>query len=346
MLWLAAPAAAEPLRLATWNPELTRAGPGLLLRDILSGDDPQVTAVVAVIAALDADVLLLTGVDWDHAQVALAALSDRLAAAGAPYPHRLALRPNTGMATGLDLNGDGRTGTPDDAQGWGRFAGSGGMALLSRLPLDAPADLSTLLWRDLPGAIPPPMPPGVAAVQRLPTTGHWIVPVTLPGGTRLTLLAFHAAPPVFDGPEDRNGRRNHDEAALWSRLLDGALPIPAPAPPFAVLGQPNLDPVDGEGRHDALRTLLADPRLQDPAPRGTHGRAQQPGQSGDPAQDTALFPPPGPGGLRLSIVLPSADLTIAASGVLWPADTDPLAATLAQAGRHRPVWVDVSVPQP
>ena len=68
-------------------------------------------------------------------------------------------------------------------------------------------------------------PPDLAAVQRLATTGFWDVPVETPSG-QLHLLAWHATPPVFDGPEDRNGRRNHDEAAFWRLLLEGALPMP------------------------------------------------------------------------------------------------------------------------
>jgi hypothetical protein len=330
-------AAAETLRLATWNVELTRAGPGLLLQDVLAGDDPQVAAVQAVLAALDADVLVLTGVDFDHGLAALTALAPG-------YPHRFALRPNTGMATGQDLDGDGRLGTPRDAQGWGRFAGEGGMAVLSRLPLDEAGvrDLSALLWRDLPGAIlPPDLPEDVADVQRLSTTGHWLVPVILPNDRRLMLLVWHASPPVFDGPEDRNGRRNHDEAALWLRLLEGALG-PAPDRPFALIGDANLDPMDGEGRPEAMLSLLSHPALQDPAPRGTHGRSE-PAHRGDPAGDTALFDP-GPGGLRVDVILPSRDLKVTASGVLWPPEGDPLAATLAAASRHRPVWVDLDLP--
>lgn len=331
------------LRIAVWNVELTRQGPGLLLRDIRGGNDPQVAAVVAGLVALNADTVLLTGFDFDREGRALGALADRLAAAERPYPYRFSLRPNTGMATGLDLDGDGRFGGPRDAQGWGRFAGEGGMAILSRLPLDEGAviDHSALLWRDLPGGIPPQMPPEVAAIQRLSTTGHWEVPVILPDGGRLTLLAFHASPPVFDGPEDRNGRRNHDEAAFWLQRLAGAFG-PPPAAPFVLLGTANLDPADGEGRRDAIDALLASPALQDPEPRGTSGRTE-PGQTGDPALDTALFDP-GPGGLRVEILLPSADLRVTASGVLWPPDTDPLAATLATAGRHRPVWVDLTLP--
>ena len=46
----------------------------------------------------------------------------------------------------------------------------------------------------------------------------------------------------------------------------------------------------------------------------------------------------------MDYILPSADLTVTAAGVLWPPDSDPLAATLAQASRHRPVWVDIILP--
>ena len=219
------------------------------------------------------------------------------------------------------------------------------MAVLSRLPIDAAAvrDLSAMLWRDLPGAdLPPGWPADVAAVQRLSTTGHWIVPLTLADGGRLSLLVWHATPPVFDGPEDRNGRRNHDEAALWLRLLDGSLDVPPPVAPFVVIGDGNLDPADGEGRPDAMRALLALPALQDPAPKGTSGR-QDPGQQGDAAMDTAFFDK-GVGGLRVDLILPSADLTVSAAGVIWPPDTDAFAATLQAASRHRPVWVDIALP--
>ncbi|WP_205911796.1 endonuclease/exonuclease/phosphatase family protein [Rhodobacter sp. SGA-6-6] len=336
-LALAAPAAAETLRIATWNSGLTREGPGLLARDILKGDDPQVEAALQVIAALDADVLLLTAVDYDRGLVALGLLQDRLAQIGRPYPHLFALRPNTGMQAGLDLDGDGRLGEPEDAQGWGRFSGEGGMAILSRLPVGEARDFSAFLWADLPGTlIPPGTAPEVRAALRLSTTGHWDVAVATASGP-LHLLAFHATPPVFDGPEDRNGRRNHDEAVFWTRLLDGALPMAPPSAPFVLLGDANLDPADGDGLTAGISALLAHPAVQDPQPKGTHGRAE-PAQKGDPALDTALYDF---GGLRVDYVLPSAGLHVTASGVLWPPAGDPFAETLARASRHAPVWVEV-----
>jgi Endonuclease/Exonuclease/phosphatase family len=328
--------------VASYSADLTRAGPGLLYGDVLTDGDPQIGAVIKVLGALDADVLLLTGIDYDHDLVALTALNARLGPLA--YPHLFALPPNTGVATGLDLDGNGRLGEPRDAQGYGRFTGEGAMAILSRLPIDAAGvqDYSGLLWRDLPGTIQPQdEPPLVRDLQRLSTTGHWQVPLQLPSGGRLTLLAWAATPPVFDGPEDRNGRRNHDEAAFWRLLFAGQVGTP-PQGPFVLLGVGNLDPTDGEGLRDGMQGLLSDPAIQDPLPKGTHTRTE-PEQAGDPLLDTALFDK-GVGGLRVDLVLPSADLSVVASGVLWPPDSDPLSADLALASRHRPVWVDIVLP--
>ena len=341
MALLAGPANAEALRVATWNTGLDRTGPGLLVDAFSRGADPEIAAVVRVLVALNADVILLTAVDYDRGGVALGLLAEQLAAAGLVYPHRFAFRPNTGTQTGLDVDGNGRFGEPRDAQGFGLYSGHGGMAVLSRLPIDTTGarDFSDFLWRDLPGGLASD-PPDLARVQRLATTGFWDVPVITDQGP-LHLLAWHATPPVFDGPEDRNGRRNHDEAAFWGLYLDGTLPMPPPEAPFVLLGDGNLDPADGDGLRDGIAGLLAHPALQDPAPRGTHGRSE-PAHVGDPALDTSLYAEIG--GLRLDYVLPSARLTVTDAGVLWPPVTDPLAADLVAASRHFPVWVDLALP--
>jgi hypothetical protein len=162
-------AAAETLRIATWNVGLDRSGPGLLVRDLTRDDDAQIAAVVRVLVALDADVVLLTAVDYDHGGVALTLLADRLAKAGAPYPHQFALRPNTGTQTGFDVDQNGRIGDPRDAQGFGLFSGNAGMAVLSRLPIgaDQARDFSDFLWRDLPDAlIPEGTDPDLLEIQR------------------------------------------------------------------------------------------------------------------------------------------------------------------------------------
>ncbi|QFU07133.1 hypothetical protein PARPLA_00053 [Rhodobacteraceae bacterium THAF1] len=336
---LATPAAAETLRVATFHTELSRAGPGLLLRDLDRGA-PDVDAVVAMITEASPDVIVLQDIDYDADGAALGVLTERLADAGIDLPHSFAARPNAGMATGLDLDGDGYRGDARDAQGYGQYSGDGGMAVLSRFPIGAVTDLSPFLWRDLPEANPPSMTEEVAAIQRLSSVAHWIVPVETPGGA-LTLLTWHATPPVFDGPEDRNGRRADDEAALWLRVLDGALDMAPPERRFVVLGVGNVDPVDGEGRREAIRALLNDPRLTDPEPRSEGARAAADADHlGDPALDTSDYD--GPGNLRTSFVLPSADLTVLDAGVLWPNDLSRFGAP-ENLSRHRLVWVDIAL---
>ncbi|WP_428926999.1 endonuclease/exonuclease/phosphatase family protein [Marinibacterium sp. SX1] len=339
----------ERLRVALLDAELRRDGPGLLLRDIQKGD-AQVDAVVAVIAHARPDVLVLLGFDWDHDGRALAALADRLAAAGAGYDHLFTARPNSGRASGIDLDGDGRRGGPGDAQGYGHFTGQGGMAILSRHPILAGDmhDFSGLAWADLPGALLPvdaaggPFPSQAAQeAQLLSSRAHWVVPVALPGGQVMELLSFHAGPPVFDGPEDRNGRRNHDELLFWRHYLDGVFG-PGPGAFYVLAGGANLDPFDNDGRHGAIRALLEDPRLVDtrPASPGAAGAGTQ-GHAGPDALDTVDW---GFGRFRVDYVLPAPGWTVLDSGVLWPGPDDPLAEVVTAASRHRLVWVDLALP--
>lgn len=335
---LAWPAWGQTIRIATYNAELTAQGPGLALQALQRGSNPAQQAAAEVLSALNADVILLTGIDYDLRGQTLAAFAAKVS--GRPYPYLLPLRPNTGVATGLDLDGNGRLGEPRDAMAYGRFAGQAGMAVLSRYPIDTDhmRDFSGFKWRDLPQNLAlDDTPEG----QRLSTSGHYEVPILLPDGKSLRLLAYYATPPVFDGPEDRNGRRNHDETAFWLRLMDGTLPYAPPQAPFVLLGQTNLDPIDGEGLPDAVQDLLHSERLQDPAPRG-EGATPDKGQKGDPAQDTALYD--GIGGLRVEVVLPSRDLQIKAAGILRPKAGNALATTVAKASRHWPVWVDLEQP--
>jgi hypothetical protein len=264
--------------------------------------------------------------------------------------------PNSGRQTGRDMDGDGRSGTAEDAQGYGEFPGQGGMALFSRLPVIAAEsrDFSGVLWQDLPGALlSAGGPPGGAAPgQRLSSTGHWDLSLRLPDGEEMRLWAWHATPPVFDGPEDRNGRRNHDEAAFWISYLDGRLPTKPSDTPFVLLGDANLDPADGDGRPEALLALLSHPRLTDPMPRSVGGAvasARDGGVNavhrGDPALDTADWRDAEgeAGNLRVDYVLPSSEWKVLASGVWWPGD-GPASETAATASRHRLVWVDVVLP--
>lgn len=318
-------AVADSIRIATYAAPFGRDGPGLLLRDLRKGDDPQIIAALAVITQIAPDVLVLTDIDYDLDGIALAALA---ALVDPPYPYFFALRPNTGMPTGLDMDQNGYLGDARDAQGYGRFNGNGGMAVLSRWPVDTAGvrDFSGLLWRDLPGAVLPVMdgapflPDPVLAVQRLSTTGHWIVPVLPPGAAPFAVMVYAATPPAFDGPERRNVLRNRDELRLWEQVLGGQFgPVPGH---FIIAGNANLDPMAGDGDRAAMAAFLAHPLLQDPLP----------------GQPTADWTDLGIGKLRVSYVLPSASWQVVDAGVHWPVAE---AATGLAGGAHHLVWLDI-----
>ncbi len=296
--------------------------------------------------AADADVLVLGDVDYDLKGVALRTLSDRIG----DYPHRFTARPNRGLQSGRDLDGDGRAGGPGDAEGYGEFAGQGGMAVLSRFPIDVDSvrDFSAFLWADFPGhlAVGDGRDP-----TRLSTTVHWDVPVRMPDGGRLHLLVWHGTAPVFDGPEDRNGRRNHDETRFWQLYLDGDIVLPPPRD-FVLAGTANADPFDGESRSEAIRALLDHPAVAEPradSPGGTEAARRDGGvndvQAGPANLDTVDWPdgPGDPGNLRVDYVLPAAHLTVLESGVLWPEEATSLGSDVRLASRHRLVWVDLEM---
>lgn len=281
---------------------------------------------------------------------ALTAFSRALAA---PYSYSFAIVPNAGQQTGLDLDGNGFTGDARDAMGYGRFLGDGGMVVLSRFPiLSDVTDLSGTRWQHVPQSRMPmrdgaPFPSqDVHDMLYVSSTGHWMVPIGI-NGEVITLLAFSATAPVFDGPEDFNGLRNRDELRLWEAVLDGDI---ATAPTHPVLiGNVNADPADGQGLRRGIAGVLARTDLQDPQPQSTGGVAwADPSHTGDPALDTADWSDDGPGNLRVSYVLPAADLTVLGAGVFWPAPNDPLATMLGSDGRaagpHRLVWVDIAAP--
>ncbi|MDA7423547.1 endonuclease/exonuclease/phosphatase family protein [Thalassococcus lentus] len=264
---------------------------------------------VELLNAAAADVLLLTDIDFDAGQAALAALNDSMAF---PYPHVFSKRPNSGLPTGLDLDKDGFLGGPRDAQGYGWFSGQGGQAILSRWPIRLRADYSDTLWQDSPNTAMRSEDTG-RDVQRLSSTAHWAVEIAAPLG-EFTLLTVGATPPVFDGPEDRNGRRNRDEVLLWHHVLGGTFgePIDGAA---VVLGNLNLDPTRGDGIRDAVRDLLQNQRLRDPLP-------------GLPTVEWDKV-----GKMRVSYVLPTTEFRVIAAGVIPPEEG---------AGPHGLVWADLA----
>lgn len=366
-VFLAQAATAESFRVATFNASLTRKGPGLLLRDIVERD-PQIVAAARIIKTVRPDILLINELDHDYENLALKAFLEELRRedgdyAPIDYPHFFSPPQNVGAPSGQDFDGDGKLGEPEDAYGYGTFRGQYAMALLSRFPISGNVtDLRDLLWRDFDGARMPirrnglPFPDeATPAAMRLSSKSHWAVPISLPDGRSIHVLAAHPTPPVFDGPEDANGLRNADEIRLLAAMVDGRAPETAhlSGTPLVVMGDLNADPEDGDGVREAIRGLLTHPRLQDPEPRSDGAVQAAKGQggandrhAGDPALDTADWRDDrGPGNLRVDYVLPSIDWTVEGAGVFWPAPGDPQSDLLGS-GRsatsdHRLVWVDL-----
>jgi len=373
--------AVTPVRLATFNVSMYRDRPGGLLADLADPGLEQARLAAALLQEVRPDVLLLNEFDRDAEGRALELFHDSFLAVGQDgreplsYPYRYVAESNTGVPSGFDLDRDGRSDHPageraygSDSFGYGLFPGQYAMAVLSRFPI-LEEDVRTfrlLRWRDLPDALLPVDWYGeeAAAALRLSSKNHVDVPVAV-GGRIVHVLASHPTPPSFDGPEDRNGRRNHDEIRFWSLYLgvqedagwlvddQGRRGGLAPDASFVVMGDLNSDPHDGSSRYEAIRTLLAHPRVQgSPAPRSVGGAEQShlqgglnPGHDGDPAEDTADLRDDDLGNLRLDYVLPSTDLPIVASGVFWPAADDPLFRLVGTypfpVSDHRLVWVDV-----
>ncbi len=340
----------DVLRLVFWRIDLGARGPGYALQEVLR-QGQSATAKSRVLAHLEPDILVLSGLDFDHDLHLLRAIRDMITDHGHEMRFSFAFASNAGLRTGLDMTGDGRNDTPDDTQGYGRYAGERALAILSRFPIDQPnaRDFSGFLWKDLPGAQLPTLAPEARAIQRLSSTGHWDVPVILGPDKRLHLLIYQAGPPVFGTDGVKNLLRNHDETAFWSAFLDRRLPMPPPEAPIVVIGGSNLDPHDGDGRHDAMRTLLAHPALQDPMPasKGAALAATDPASAahdGPHALDTVHWPDR-PGNLRVSYILPAAELEIIRSGVFWPGPDTADAALLHPKDDlrtpHYPVWVDI-----
>ena len=368
---LAENASAEPIRFATFNASMNRGGAGELSAALRDGDDPQIAEVAAIIRAVDPDVILINEFDYG-ASLDRVFVGNYLDDA---YPFSFIAPSNTGVATGLDLDGDGIVGSEPgtielarDSHGFGMFEGQYGMLVLSRheIAVENVRTFRTFRWRDMPGARLPVAPDGnpyysdeALDVLRLSSKSHWDVPVRI-GGEIVHFLVSHPTPPVFDGPEDRNGARNADEIRFWSDYVAGAEYIHddagrkgglAKGTHFVIAGDLNADPADGESVPEAIRQLLVHPLIDaSVTPQSAGGAVAAAAQGGvntthrgDPRFDTADFSDEAPGNLRVDYVLPSTGLEVTGAGVFWPVEGDSHADWL-DASDHRPVWIDVAVP--
>lgn len=401
VLAAAAPAAAQAAdaRFATFNASLNRGAPGQLVADLSnpSADTVgvrQAKNVAEVIQRAAPDVLLINEFDFVAGGQAARLFRDNFLAVsqnGAPaadYPYFYVAPSNTGVPSGFDLDNSGDTNPNDsgnDAWGFGIFPGQFGMVVYSKHPIDE-AGVRTFqhfLWKDMPGSrIPQPFySPEEVANFPLSSKSHWDVPVQI-GKRTVHFLVSHPTPPVFDGPEDRNGLRNADEIRFWADYVapgrggyiyddEGGRGGLEASALFVVAGDQNSDPLDGDSLRDAdgnpiaIQPLLDSPRVNARTTPESAGAAEasalQGGANashlGDPRFDTADFSDTAPGNLRADYVLPSRQIKVTGTAVFWPVRANPLSrltgvfdsANWGAVGGfptsdHRLVWADLELP--
>jgi hypothetical protein len=371
------------VRFATFNASLNRNAEGQLVADLSAPGNAQAAAVAETIQRTNPDVVLVNEFDYVEGGQAAELFRENYLAVGqngaAPvdYPYYFVAPSNTGVPSGFDLNNNGAVGGGDDAFGFGLFPGQYGMVVYSKYPI-ATDDVRTFqhfLWKDMPGAVLPDDPatpepadwysPEELDVFRLSSKSHWDVPIEVPGRKPVHFLVSHPTPPTFDGAEDRNGRRNHDEIRFWADYVSGGRAASyiyddeggtgglGRGQEFVIAGDQNADPFDGDSYDDAILQLLDHPRVQDPHPTsaGAVEAATRDGganltHTGPAAEDTADFADGAPGNLRADYVLPSERLAVKGSGVYWLTSADPLFTRLVgtfpfPTSDHRLVWVDV-----
>ena len=350
----AAAPAADDLRFATFNASLNRNVEGQLISDLSAPANAQAAAVAEVVQRVRPDVLLVNEFDYDAGHVAARLFQDNYLSVphnGAQpihYPYRYSAPANTGIPSGLDLNNSGTIGGPDDAFGFGFFPGQFGMQVYSRLPIDRDAvrTFQLMRWEDMPGSLLPTDYYSAAEqdVLRLSSKSHWDLPLKTSRGF-VHFLVSHPTPPVFDGLEDRNGRRNADEIRFWADYAqpgrrsayiyddEGGRGGLDPGARFVIAGDQNSDPLDGDSIPGAIQQLLDSPfvdsRFAPTSAGAVEASALQGGANlthrSDPKFDTADFADGAPGNLRADYVLPSKHgIRVEGGFVFWPVQADPL----------------------
>jgi hypothetical protein len=388
---LFAPQAAEAddVRFATFNASLNRPNEGDLRAHLSNpGEDDvfrrQARNVAEVIQRARPDVLLINEFDFDPVAADLFRENflevSQNGAAPITYPYAFIAPSNTGIPSGKDLDNSGTIGGGNDAFGFGAFPGQFGMVVYSKHPIDTRAvrTFQRFRWKDMPGnRIPTPFySPDEVEILRLSSKSHWDVPIRI-GRETVHFLVSHPTPPVFDGPEDRNGTRNFDEIRFWADYV--AWPFRGryiyddrgrrgglrPFERFVIAGDQNSDPLDGDSIPGAAQQLLEHPLVNARVAPASDGAVEAAALQGganathrsDPRFDTADFSDTAPGNLRADYVLPSWNLPISRSAVFWPLLADPLSRLTGvfdpawspvggfPTSDHRLVWVDVRAPR-
>ncbi len=374
------------IRIATFNVALNRKEDGTLVRDLKAGDE-QAKRIATIVQLVAPDILLANEVDYSDGEAAkllrdnflLVSQTDSVKSQASSLVHLFTAPVNTGVNSGMDLNMNGRTTDSDDGWGYGAFPGQYGMAVYSRFPIPAESVRSFQMfqWSQMPGAKRPKLLDKSTGKERffhsnevwgklrLSSKSLWDVPIQV-GGITIHVIASHPTPPVFDGLEDRNGCRNHDEIRMIRDYVSGGKSGEyliddtgktgglAQDTSFVILGDLNSDPMDGSGISQGIIDLLHSPRVSAafvPLSEGAAEASKVQGKAnlkhkGNAASDTGDFNDNEPGNLRIDFVLPSSNCRIVNGGIFWPTseqlkEVDP---KLGSASDHHLVWLDVVVP--
>ncbi|MEZ6162820.1 MAG: endonuclease/exonuclease/phosphatase family protein [Phycisphaerales bacterium] len=356
------------LRIATFNVEDVRG------EQLVGDDDPRLRQIAAILQRIRPNIVLLNEIETGQEDGPSNA--EKFAYNYLAVSQGEGLRPlfyetytpatNTGVHSGFDLDNSGtiETAVPEqseqqtdaqrvygnDCYGFGTYPGQYGMALLVdrrlRIESEGIRTLREFLWKDLPGANPPKNSDGSDWYDadewdsfRLASKTFADVPIQLPNGTVLHALISHPTPPAFDGEEQRNKLRNHDEIRLIRAYIDNEAALYDDSgvsggledgSQFVILGDLNADPSDGSSLEMTIFSqLFTSSKLARDAHPGSLIEVDRLDRT-----DTARF------GLRVDYVLPSAGITITESGV-WRESSD---ADTPFPSDHFPVWADVIVP--
>ena len=151
------------IRFATYNLALNRTAPGALVEELRGGGCEPARKLAQVLQTLRPDIVLLNELDRDEDGAALEVFEREYLGVSQngreplAYEFRVAAPVNTGVPSGVDLDGDGEVGGAGDAYGYGAFPGQYGMALLSRYPIltDDVRTFRELRWSAMPNALRP-----------------------------------------------------------------------------------------------------------------------------------------------------------------------------------------------